>query len=74
MDTRVQRNFNGQRKLYASFIISYNNQGDCVSNKGMLWCYKAFCRGIDSTQKKKLIGLSPHANYTDRAAAAGRRS
>jgi len=24
--------------------------------------------------KKKLRGLSPHANYTDRAAAAGRRS
>ena len=23
---------------------------------------------------KKLRGLSPHANYTDRAAAAGRRS
>jgi len=23
--------------------------------------------------KKKLRGLSPHANYTDRAAAAGRR-
>jgi len=26
------------------------------------------------TVKKKLRGLSPHANYTDRAAAAGRRS
>jgi len=25
-------------------------------------------------QKNKLRGLSPHANYTDRAAAAGRRS
>jgi len=25
-------------------------------------------------KKKKLRGLSPHANYTDRAAAAGRRS
>ena len=24
--------------------------------------------------KNKLRGLSPHANYTDRAAAAGRRS
>jgi len=24
--------------------------------------------------KTKLRGLSPHANYTDRAAAAGRRS
>ena len=24
--------------------------------------------------KTKLHGLSPHANYTDRAAAAGRRS
>ena len=26
------------------------------------------------TKKTKLRGLSPHANYTDRAAAAGRRS
>jgi hypothetical protein len=26
------------------------------------------------TVKTKLRGLSPHANYTDRAAAAGRRS
>jgi len=26
------------------------------------------------TSLKKLRGLSPHANYTDRAAAAGRRS
>jgi len=26
------------------------------------------------TLKKKLRGLSPRANYTDRAAAAGRRS
>jgi len=26
------------------------------------------------TPKKKLRGLSPRANYTDRAAAAGRRS
>ena len=25
-------------------------------------------------KKTKLRGLSPHANYTDRAAAAGRRS
>jgi len=25
-------------------------------------------------KKKKLFGLSPRANYTDRAAAAGRRS
>ena len=27
-----------------------------------------------SSKKKKLRGLSPRANYTDRAAAAGRRS
>jgi len=26
------------------------------------------------TEMSKLRGLSPHANYTDRAAAAGRRS
>jgi len=29
---------------------------------------------IDIKTKTKLRGLSPHANYTDRAAAAGRRS
>jgi len=29
---------------------------------------------ISITIKLKLRGLSPHANYTDRAAAAGRRS
>jgi len=29
---------------------------------------------IRTTHKTKLRGLSPHANYTDRAAAAGRRS
>ena len=28
----------------------------------------------DHLKKKKLHGLSPRANYTDRAAAAGRRS
>jgi len=28
----------------------------------------------DSSYYTKLRGLSPHANYTDRAAAAGRRS
>ena len=28
---------------------------------------------ITTTTKNKLRGLSPHANYTDRAAAAGRR-
>ena len=31
-------------------------------------------RGLISKKKKKLRGLSPRANYTDRAAAAGRRS
>jgi len=30
--------------------------------------------GVKVTSKTKLRGLSPHANYTDRAAAAGRRS
>jgi len=29
---------------------------------------------IKTKKKTKLRGLSPHANYTDRAAAAGRRS
>jgi len=31
-------------------------------------------KGKISKDKKKLRGLSPRANYTDRAAAAGRRS
>jgi len=38
---------------------------------------KAVCSEIHTKQNKKqnkLRGLSPHANYTDRAAAAGRRS
>ena len=29
---------------------------------------------LDRYTKTKFRGLSPHANYTDRAAAAGRRS
>ena len=29
---------------------------------------------VSAIRKKKLRGLSPRANYTDRAAAAGRRS
>jgi len=36
-----------------------------------LWLYKLH---YSSWYKKKLRGLSPRANYTDRAAAAGRRS
>jgi len=43
-------------KLCASFIIGNNNQGDCVSSKGMLWWCKAFwsktlsfCHGTDPT-------------------------
>jgi len=31
-------------------------------------------RDVRTYTKTKLRGLSPHANYTDRAAAAGRRS
>ena len=37
--------------------------------------YKKYCRiSSDVVKKKKLRGLSPRANYTDRAAAAGWRS
>ena len=32
---------------------------------------RAYCQ---CKQQQQLRGLSPHANYTDRAAAAGRRS
>ena len=35
--------------------------------KAVYWLHK-------QTNKNKLRGLSPRANYTDRAAAAGRRS
>jgi len=46
------------------------------------WATPAFCyfllqvqrRGMVVCVKKTLRGLSPRANYTDRAAAAGRRS
>ena len=31
-------------------------------------------RSWNTQKQNKLRGLSPHANYTDRAAAAGRRS
>ena len=41
--------------------------GCCAAEKKM-------CKKYTSTIKKKLRGLSPRANYTDRAAAAGRRS
>jgi len=34
----------------------------------------SYCLQYISTNKKKLHGLSPRANYTDRAAAAGRRN
>jgi len=34
----------------------------------------SFCRFLKLKTKTKLRGLSPRANYTDRAAAAGRRS
>jgi len=33
-----------------------------------------FGKQMNKTKQKKLRGLSPRANYTDRAAAAGRRS
>jgi len=39
-----------------------------------LLALSGFDAGADSLLRIKLRGLSPHANYTDRAAAAGRRS
>ena len=67
--------------------ISYSVTSLCMlaSRKHMAKPFQAalrivFCP-LDATQtflevekKKKLRGLSPRANYTDRAAAAGRRS
>jgi len=46
---------------------SLSNVGACCGLK-----FKIEIRGFMITNK--LRGLSPHANYTDRAAAAGRRS
>ena len=42
----------------------------------MFYTHKLSIKQCSNTyiKKKKLRGLSPHANYTDRAAAAGRRS
>jgi len=37
-------------------------------------CFSVYINLYVWLLKPKLRGLSPHANYTDRAAAAGRRS
>jgi hypothetical protein len=42
--------------------------------KKFLHFYRAQKRTKTETKKTKLHGLSPHANYTDRATAACRRS
>jgi len=50
-----------QAMLYLYFFLTENR-----------YCKKKE-KDDEYTYKKKLLGLSPRANYTDRAAAAGRR-
>jgi len=44
----------------------------CLTNTFVYMCNAETIQQI--IKQTKLRGLSPHANYTDRAAAAGRRS
>jgi len=46
-------------------LLCHGNNGKSKEPQHYVFTYK---------QTNKLRGLSPHANYTDRAAAAGRRS
>jgi len=49
-----------------SFVLYFQNM--VITSKSINWLDFLHCL------KTKLRGLSPHANYTDRAAAAGQRS
>jgi len=55
--------------LFLKFILAKNST--CF---GQIYCPSSGVSTLYKTKKAKLRGLSPHANYTDRAAAAGRRS
>jgi len=50
-----------------------NEECELTQRGATLVCPSA-CVIFELKLKTKLRGLSPHANYTDRAAAAGRRS
>jgi hypothetical protein len=56
--------------------ISYDSdQGRCLRlNEKDILCDQWGCHDITKLKKTKLHGLSPRANYTDRATAACRRS
>ena len=62
-----EQNDNGYRVVELCRFADLNTLLNTSTNKFM-------CIHGDRTLKKKLRGLSPRANYTDRAAAAGRRS
>jgi len=62
---------------------SYELEINCLSRSGnqvIALCFShdsllgSYCSTNMNKTKTKLRGLSPHANYTDRAAASGRRS
>ena len=76
---------NIRRCIQKSQDNAHNTQVACssrVSHYGVLWwCLVSECAKWRGwmwkhliVAKLKLSGLSPRANYTDRAAAAGRRS
>jgi len=56
-----------------SFIISNSNLRDMTHDVEVLDLIQEWYN-VNILKKKKLRGLSPPANYTDREAAAGRRS
>jgi hypothetical protein len=62
---------NTKRNDYVSYAVvsSSSQQYVCASNKWAPTVTK-----YAKMSEKRLRGLSPRANYTDRAAAAGRRS
>ena len=65
-------------KVVARPTLLYGSETWVTMTRGMT-CLEAeemrFLRSVKGyTHKKKLRGLSPRANYTDREAAAGRRS
>jgi hypothetical protein len=79
--------FNGNRRIVQKFLMSFlcllilissvsDHATEQTGNKSgdKLNCAIWFTELKTRTTKKKLHGLSPRANYTDRATAACRRS
>ena len=59
-------------KLKMAFFMTELERVYCAVRTDSLYSTDTSC--IRSRNKNKLRGLIPHANYTDRVAAAGRRS